>query len=295
MNITEDLKRLFFRPSSALIRLIVINASIFFVLKFILVIQFLFKAQFPVNELIIKYLSVPSSLSLLLERPWTLFSYMFLHQGFFHILFNMLWLFWFGSIFMEYLGDKKLVFTYIAGGLSGALLYIFSFNVFPVFNEAVYSSFALGASASVMAIVFATATLLPDYSFVILFLGPVKIKYIAFFYLVLDFISIGSLNSGGHIAHIGGAFFGFVFIRLLRSGKDLSVYPSKVTSRISKLFNRKKKLNVKYKQETRAERKAASKADQQTVDRILDKISKSGYDSLTPEEKQILFKASQDH
>jgi membrane associated rhomboid family serine protease len=204
----------------------------------------------------------------------------------------MLALYWFGQILAEYLGEKKLLYTYLYGGIAGAVLYILFFNLFPVFSAALPVSEAMGASAAVMAIVFATATLLPDYSLRLLFFGNVSLKYIAFIYLLIDILSIGSFNSGGHIAHIGGAIFGFILIKQLRKGNDWIKSTDKYVQKIFSLFRKKNKLRVSY--INKDAKKNDATADQKTVDAILDKISKNGYDNLSKQEKEILFKASKD-
>lgn len=279
----RDLKNLILRPSNKVIQFIVINALIFICIKLIAVVEFLFQSSSGFSAIIVHYLSVPASVQNFLYQPWSLISYMFLHEEFFHILFNMLWLFWFGNIFVEYLGNKKFPFLYFASGISGALLFILFYNIFPVFSSSIANSYALGASASVMGIVVATATLLPDYSLHLILLGPVRLKFIAVFYVLLDLISIGNINSGGHIAHLGGALFGFIFIKQLRSGNDWQ-------KRFTDLFTSSKKMKVSH---FNPEKNKKDEFQQEQIDAILDKIAKSGYDSLSKKEKETLFKASE--
>jgi membrane associated rhomboid family serine protease len=214
---------------------------------------------------------------------------MFLHDGFFHILFNMLWLFWMGNILHEYLGNKRVYQSYFLGGIFGGLIYMLAYNVFPAFNEAKHVSYALGASAGVLSVVVSAATLLPDYQIRLLFFGDVKLKWIALISVVLDLISIPNGNAGGHIAHLGGALFGFLFIKYLYTNTVFDKYIDK----IGNLFSRKSKLKVHYKT-TQNGNNVNIKVSQQEVDLILDKISKSGYESLSKREKEILFKASKD-
>jgi membrane associated rhomboid family serine protease len=220
-------------------------------------------------------------------QPWSLITYMFMHDSFFHILFNMLWLYWIGGILQEYLGNRKVIESYLSGGIFGGLLYIITYNLFPVFKDQISFTYAIGASAGVLAVVVATATLLPDYAISLLFFGPVKLKYLALISIVLDFISIPNGNAGGHIAHIGGALAGFLFIRYLyqRGGH---LFPDK-------LFNLfEKKPNFKVHSGNKMKGHTVNITSQQEIDAILDKISKSGYDSLSKKEKEILFKASKD-
>jgi len=161
------------------------------------------------------WLALPADFGQLILKPWSIITYMFLHEGFLHIAFNMLILYFGGQIFLQFLDAKKLIGTYILGGISGGLLFILTFNIFPVFNEIVSGALALGASASVMAVLIAIAAYVPNYTVRLMLLGNVKLKYIALFYVIMDIISIPQGNAGGHIAHLGGAFFGFYFIFLL--------------------------------------------------------------------------------
>jgi hypothetical protein len=216
---------------------------------------------------------------------------MFLHENIWHILFNMLVLYFSGSIFLEYLGERRFSITYILGGLTGALLYIIAFNIFPVFSPVLNVSTAIGASAAVMAILIAIATYIPHYAVHLLFLGPVKLKYIALFYIVIDLLSISSSNSGGHIAHLGGAIYGYLYIKSTQRGNDLALNLNKLFNKLLVWFKAKPKMNTVYSSNKKRETNV-SKADQSRVDSILDKISKSGYESLSKEEKEFLFKSS---
>jgi len=178
--------------------LIEINAIAWLLLSFIRVMLWLISKPGMTDSILflqlIQYLSVPASLNHLLTQPWSLVSYMFLHVDFFHILFNMLWLFWFGKIFLDYLNGKQLIWVYLLGGISGALLYILAYNIFPVFQVNVENSYALGASASIMAVVAAIATLMPEYPLNLLFIGRIKLKHIAIFTIVIDFLLIKSTS-----------------------------------------------------------------------------------------------------
>ncbi|MFH1319751.1 MAG: rhomboid family intramembrane serine protease [Bacteroidota bacterium] len=300
LTIIEEFKNSF-KSGSALTRLIIINLLVFASIKIIMLLFFLFNIQNETINQLIRWLAVPASFKILIFRPWTLFTYMFLQEGFLHILFNMLWLYWFGKIFLEYLGEKKLISTYILGGLSGAALYILAFNIFPVFSDILPYSFALGASAAILAIVIAISAFIPNYSLHIMFLGPVKLKYIAIFSVIIDILSIQGDNAGGHLAHLGGALFGYVYIKQYQKGRDLamgfnSVFDSLVSyfstkSRI-KVVHSSKKRKRQYKQDE--DYNVQKAARQHRLDEILDKISKSGYESLTSEEKRILFDISND-
>jgi membrane associated rhomboid family serine protease len=292
MTIADEIKESFAK-GSVLTKLIYVNLSVFVIVKILQVVFFLFSIGPPGGFFIIEWLAVPANFSDLLSRPWTIFTYMFLHEGFLHILFNILWLYWFGRIFLEYLDEKKLLGVYILGGLAGAALYIFSFNLFPAFTQVLPVSKALGASAAVLAVVISISVYVPNYTIYLLFLGPVKLKYIAVFMVVLDIISIAGSNAGGHIAHLGGALFGWLFIRQFRKGRDVTKGINGVAVRLAAFFKPNPKLKVEYrKTRTDYDYNKQKIMKQQQIDEILDKISKSGYDSLSKEEKEILFKVS---
>jgi membrane associated rhomboid family serine protease len=230
------------------------------------------------------YLALPAYLPTLATRFWTPLTYMFIHADIFHILFNMLWLFWMGKIFEEYLGNKRLVGLYIMGGLAGAALYVLCYNVFPLFASVKSVSIVVGASASVMAIVVATATLLPNYSIYLMFLGSVKLKWIAVFYVIIDFLSITGPNAGGEIAHLGGALLGFIYIKQLNRGNDWG-------RSVDSIFNQRPKVKV-VSQNRSYQQQNPSAPRQEEIDHILDKISQTGYESLNKHEKEVLFRAS---
>jgi hypothetical protein len=223
---------------------------------------------------------------------------MFLHIEFWHILFNMLWLFWFGRIFMEYLNSRQLLFTYITGGLAGGLLYVFAYNIFPVFHTTIEASVALGASASVMAIVTTISFFVPNYSINLLFIGRIRIMFLAILLFVFDFIAIPAGNAGGHIAHIGGAFFGYFFSLWLRKTKvsySAGIFTTLI-KRIRVILRSGLKVSASSpysgRPKTDEEYNVEKKTYQKRIDSILEKISKGGYDSLTREEKDFLFRSS---
>jgi len=185
------------KSQSILPRLITINGIVWLAVTFVIVVAYLFNiSDIEMKGLIVEYLGIPADIQNLVYRPWTLVTYMFLHINFWHILFNMLWLFWFGKIFLEFLNRKQLLVTYIMGGLAGAALYMFAYNVFPAFSEVKTFSHALGASAAVMAIVTAISFYVPNYTIHLLLFGKVKIVYVAIILFVLDFFMIRSDNSG---------------------------------------------------------------------------------------------------
>lgn len=292
----DDFKSAFQRHNNAHAQLIIINVVIFLVIGFISVVGIIASAS-ALPDFIYQQFTIPPTIAEFLTRPWTLITYMFAHSRYdiFHILFNMLALYWFGKLFVEYLGSDKLVAVYILGGLVGGLLYLLLFNTVPFFVERSGFSGMVGASAAVFAIMVATATLLPDYTFHLLFFGPVRIKYIALFYVVLSFLGTTQENAGGNIAHLGGALMGFVYIKQLQAGVNWGGWITITLDWFKDLFKPKRSVKVTYrKEEKRSGTKPSgpSKASQAEIDAILDKISDRGYESLTKEEKEKLFNAS---
>lgn len=297
-NPREELLK-FIKGGSILSRLLIINVGVWLFVSVILVFAFLFNVmEESVQGFIIDFLAVPSALERLAVRPWTLFTYMFLHINLLHILFNLLWLYWFGKIFLQFLNQRQLLATYIFGGLAGGVLYIIAYNIFPVFREALPYSSALGASASVMAIVTAISFYTPNYFIHLFLIGRVRIVYVAIVLFVLDFFMIKSSNAGGHIAHIGGAIYGFIYAGYLRRGKDWSHLVDLFNlAGIKRYFTTSKKTKdttgtSDSRPLTDEEYNYRKVEQQKVIDKILDKISKSGYDSLTKEEKEILFRSS---
>src|SRR5690606_741350 len=212
-------KHAFKRPDNGLMQLLVINLVVFVVLLVLEVILTL-SGYKSLYEVILLQLMMPSNVETFITRPWTLFTYFFTHTGFFHILFNMLFLYWFGRLIAEYLGNKKVVSLYILGGIAGGLFFMLIYNILPYFQDRVATSAMLGASAGVFAVTVGAATLMPNYTFVLFLIGPVKIKYIAVFYVFVSFVQTIGNNAGGELAHLGGALVGYVFIRQLQGGTD---------------------------------------------------------------------------
>jgi membrane associated rhomboid family serine protease len=294
MSIFEEIKESF-KKGSSLTRLIYVNLAVFLIVKIFQVILFLLNADPLSYSLVIRNLAVPADFSALLRKPWTIITYMFLHEGFLHILFNILWLYWFGRIFLEYLDGKKLVGVYLLGGFSGALVYMIAFNFLPAFESILTASIALGASASVLAIVIAISVYVPNYTIYLLFLGPVKLKYIALVTILIDIISIAGSNAGGHIAHLGGAMFGWYYIRRYKKGKDITKGVSRILDTLFTWLKPRRNIKVTYKRtSTDYEYNRQKSQNQQVIDNILEKISRSGYDSLTKEEKELLFRQGQE-
>jgi membrane associated rhomboid family serine protease len=300
-GIFDDFRNAFRKPNNGLIQIIFINIIVFLVLILSKVILTLSSFSGIYTSFVDK-LQLPASFTNLLYQPWSVFTYFFVHVDIFHILFNMLFLYWFGGLIHEYLGNRRLVNLYILGGFFGGLIYMLAYNLIPYFRPLVDASLMMGASGAAFAVVVGAATLLPDYTFMLLFLGPVRIKYIAFFYIVISIASSIGSNAGGNIAHLGGALIGFMYVKQLRKGVDLGAPISAVFDFIKSLFveippkpqmkvTHRSYTNAGYSQSTHF--KTDDAPDESEVDELLDKISKSGYESLTKDEKLKLFKASQ--
>lgn len=307
-NFWDNLKNAFRHSDNSLFKLIAINILVFFAVLIARVLMTItgFGDWYSTG---ISYLMMPASLPRLMVQPWSIFSYMFLHEGIFHILFNMLFLYWFGILIHQNLGSRKLANLYILGGLFGGLFYVIIYNLAPYFSNSVDSSLMLGASAGVFAVVVGAATLTPNTTFFLILLGPVKIKYIAIFYVILSFANSIGANAGGELAHLGGALLGFLYITQLRKGVDLGIPVQKVGIFFENLFSgRRSNVKVSYRKEkttgggfgsfgSQSAKSTApvAKSDiatQEEIDRILDKIADRGYEALNKEEKRKLFEFS---
>ncbi len=307
----DNLKNAFRYSDNSLYKLIAINLIVFFVVLVLRV--FITISGFgDWYQEGLKYLMMPASPTRFASQPWSIFSYMFLHEGLFHILFNMLFLYWFGLLIHQYLGSRKLVNLYILGGVAGALFYMLIYNLAPYFQSSVDNSLMLGASAGVFAVVVGAATLAPQTTFFLLLIGPVKIVYIAAFYVLLSFANSIGENAGGELAHLGGALLGYIYIVQLKRGIDWGVPLQKVGVFFENIFSRRKsKVKVSYRKAkttsnsstvfggtrktTGADSEISEKKEsisQEEIDRILDKIAEKGYDGLSKEEKRKLFEFS---
>lgn len=292
----------FFAQKSALSNLILINILVFLIINLISLFLYLFSidqafAQTNGVSRFAFWLSLPADLSQLIYKPWTLITYMFVQEGLFHLLFNMMVLYVGGQIFINYLSSKMLVTTYFIGGIIGALFYIISFNIFPAFVPNVANAIALGSSASVLAIFVASATYTPNLKLQLFLFGRVSLKYIAIIIIVLDVLNIQNGNAGGHIAHIGGALYGFLFVTQMKKGINIGSFFEKL--HFDTFFNWFKKPKNKFKNVYTNQRPSTDedylrkKAEEQAkIDEILEKIKKSGYESLSSDEKAKLFSAS---
>jgi membrane associated rhomboid family serine protease len=288
-SILNNLKQEF-KQGTILNKLIYINVGVFLLFSILGVFSFMF--QFNLSP-VLDQLYLPAENSKLISQPWSFITYMFLHNGFLHLLFNMVWLHFAGKIFLQYLNPKQLLNTYILGGVSGGLIFIIAYNYIPPLAIFTQNAQALGASAAVLAIIVAIATYTPNYSVRFPFIGIVKLKHIAIFSVMLDLLSIPKGNAGGHIAHLGGALFGYLYIKQLQKGNDFSIGFTKWINNISNLFKSKSKLKtVHRRKKTDTQFNTEKSAQQKAVDLVLEKISKSGYESLSKEEKSTLFSAS---
>lgn len=285
MNILDDLK-MQYKLGGFEQKLIYWNCGVF-LLSILFFYQFRFGFfNYP------NWLALSSDTAQWIYKPWTLLTYFFFHAGFFHLLFNMMVLNFAGRIFLTFFNQQQLLGLYLLSGIFAGLAFVF---LYPILSGGNASSI-VGASGAIMAILVATATYSPFMNLRLLLIGNVKLWQLTFVILLLDLIQIFTENTGGHIAHLSGAFFGFVYIKLLQNGTDLS----KIVSGITGLFsqrNQKNKTPFKKvhrntsKPQTRVSKIVTKDKTQQQIDEILDKISKSGYDSLTKDEKEFLFKA----
>ena len=337
-NILNNLKQEF-KQGTILNKLIYLNVGVFLLFSIFGVFSFMF--QFNLSP-VLDQLYLPAENNRLLSQPWAFITYMFLHNDFLHLLFNMVWLYLAGKLFLKFLHSRQLLITYILGGITGGLFFILAYNYIPVFKPFLINALIVGSSASVYAIMIAIATYSPNYEIYLNFnktkkirwiialaafflqaiflsfgngvgmfgeLPPLmcgiigfyigtlerspKIKYIILILIILDFISIPIGNPGGHIAHLGGALFGYLYIKQLQKGNDFSIGFTKWINNISNLFKPKSKLKTVHKRKkTDTQFNTEKSAQQIAVDIVLEKISKSGYESLSKEEKATLFSAS---
>ena len=253
---------------------------------------------------VLQWLELPSDLGMLLRRPWTLVTYMFAHYGILHILFNMLWLYWLGRIFMEFFSPKQLTGVYLLGGWGGALLFLLAYNLLP--HLVAHQYFLIGASASVIAIVVATAVYTPNYPIGLLFLGEVPLKWVAIVTVAIDLLSMEGGNLGSSIAHIGGALVGALYALRIRAGHDITRPLNAAIDAVVGLFNGRsfKRPDIQWKRTSGGQRETGGgqqsprgarpddAVSEEELDVILGKIKAAGYDALTDEEKDKLFKAS---
>jgi membrane associated rhomboid family serine protease len=301
MSVIQDIRDTFSRRDNALNQLIVLNVLVFGVVVLLYAIAFLSQQTGGWYEVFIRQLQLSANLRTLAFHPWTILTYAFVHQSPFHILFNMLNLYYFGQIIREYLGDRRLLSIYVLGALAGALAFLLAYNLVPILQPGAAAGLpVIGASAAVIAVVVAAATLLPNYTFMLFILGPVKIKWIAMALVVISVAAINQKNTGGEITHIGGALLGFIFIKMINLGRDMGRPVEAIFDWFGRVANPKSAMRVTHRQPVATTGRASGTkgstvpvAGQDEIDLILDKISRSGYESLSKDEKQKLFRASQ--
>lgn len=301
-----DIKSFF--KASMLNKLLGINIAVYLLISIAGIFTFLFGMDVITEQARISYaeyvcndfLAVPAALDRLVWRFWTPIVYMFVHFDFWHIVGNMLWLYFMGQMFLMVFDNKQLFGTYILGGLSGALLYVLSYNLFPAFRLALPLATCVGASAAVTAIVIAICVMRPNMEIRIFGIIPMSLKWLGIIYIGFDLLQITGSNAGGHIAHLGGAIFGALFAWQYLQGKDITKWFNNLIDRIvtilpsSSKSGGKKKMRVVYNENVRdmsdSDFNRMKAENQKRMDEILDKISQSGYQSLTKEEKEFLFK-----
>ena len=278
MSFINDIK-LRYKSGNIVEKLIYINLAIFLFTLLISIFKDLYRGQM---NWVVEWFSLEDNFSSLLTKPWTIITYGFLHADFLHILLNLITLYFIGNLFITYFTQKQLLNFYLLGTFSGGLLYIISHNYFPLFEGK--SSILIGASAGISAIFIGITTYIPNYQLKFRFIGFVKLWNLAAIWIGLDILALSGANAGGHFAHLGGALFGFLYVNQVSKKKI------KIWKKISSLFKSKKHLRTVYKSGKKSNSNKSASLTQQQIDGILDKISKSGYDTLSKGEKDFLFK-----
>ena len=297
-SIKDDIKKTFLY-GNMVNKILIVNLAVFVVVLLLSVFLQPFEGLYTT---ILRNLQISADPLRTLLRPWTVISHMFLHTDVWHIFWNMILFYWFGRITGDLIGDDKVLPIYIYGGLFGGLIYMITYNLMGITGP----SFALGASAAVMAIIMVAALTAPDYTIRLFFIGDVKIKYIALAMIILDIAGTAkNYNTLGHFAHLGGVLFGWFYVSQARVGNDLSIGFNNMIDKMKGVFSKEKApvkakspLKVKYKSRNITKAAGSRKSDsnhvphQERVDAILEKIKAKGYDSLSDEEKEFLFQAS---
>ncbi len=293
------------QDGNALTMLIAINLIVFVILAFIKVVYYFSDGDGGLasfNRNFFEWVTLPASLDKFLTRPWTLITHMFVHdtQSIWHIVGNLLWLWAFGYILQDLAGNRKLIPIFLYGALVGAFAYMLAYNIVPPLKVHLNAAQAYGASAGIMGIAIATATLAPNYKILTMLNGGIPIWIITVLYLVIDLVTIPEGNPGGHIAHIAGGAMGFLFMTMLLKGKDWGLWMNNFYDWMTNLFDPEKpkkgkviKSQLFYKPKVQPFSKTQTVTPQR-VDDILDKINQKGYNSLTEDEKEILKKASKE-
>tara|TARA_R110002049_G_scaffold609_7_gene3463 strand:- start:5877 stop:6731 length:855 start_codon:yes stop_codon:yes gene_type:complete len=270
-----------FKTGTIIDKLIYLNVGVFAVTLLITVLNGLYKGN---SNFIVEWFSLDSNLDAFLTKPWSIISYGFLHADFIHLLFNMITLYFIGNLFIQYFTQKQALQFYILGTLFGGILYLVSQNYFPLFEGE--NSTLVGASAGISAIFIGIATYMPNYQIKIPLLGFIKFWHLAIVWLAFDVIGLIGANAGGNFSHLGGSLFGFLYVNQV-SNKKIDIFGS-----FTSFFKRKEKtLKTVHKSSKRKQQTVKNEVpNQKQIDAILDKISKSGYDTLTKTEKEFLFK-----
>ena len=308
-SVKNDFTNAWRKPNNGLAQIIIINVSVFVATW--IIIGVLRISGFGIVEsknMLFDFIALPAAFEKFIIRPWTIITYAFTHSfSIFHVLFNMLWLYWFGKVFVDFLGSQRLINLYIIGALAGGIIFLLFYNLIPYFNNMMdpnMPTVMVGASAAVYAVVTATATYWPNHKFYLIFLGPVKIVYIAVAAIFLSYISlIQDSNPGGNLAHLAGALMGFVYDKQLSKGNELGKWVFGTMQFVKSFFVRSSHIKVSHRQEKSKKQKSSAGSEKRTpksksdfnqaeIDVILDKISDKGYDSLTKNEKEKLFNAS---
>lgn len=302
---TSDKLRYKMQTATITEKLIAINVLVFVLFFLIRTIAFLFQTS---GDFLMQWFVFPDDPMEFLLKPWSIITYSFLHAGIWHILSNMLILYFSGIYFLNYFSPKRLLNYYFLGVIIGALVYMASYNLFPVF-QANGKSYLIGASAGVMAVLIGIATYIPNMRVRLMFLGSIKFWWIAAFLVIVDIVQIPMGNAGGHFAHLGGAALGYIYTTQLQKGNDIGKWFENLMDGIATLFKpkseRRAKMKTVYRNKTQRAKTTTSRTSsassrlnkdekQKKVDAILDKISKSGYDSLTKAEKDFLFQAGKE-
>jgi membrane associated rhomboid family serine protease len=287
MSLINDFNRSF-QQATMLKKLLYINIVTFVVVQLAVIILRLCAIE---SSVWLSYLELPSGLSTLVVRPWTILTYMFLHTDVLHILFNMLCLFGFGQLFLLCFSPKQLLGVYLFGGVAGAVVYIASFNIFPYFAPVKEHTLLLGASASIMAIIVAVATYSPNYDVSLFLLGRIKLKYVATITFLISLLSVTGENAGGELAHVGGALLGFWFAKRMKTGKDITKRFNLAIDKAIALFERKPRKFKVTQARPKSDRdyRHEQRNNEEELNRILEKIKRSGYGSLSNEERKTLF------
>ena len=291
------------QDGNALVMLIAINLVIFVLFAFVKVFYY-FSYEQPAADInfghdIYSNLALPASLHEFVKKPWTLITHMFYHYSVWHIISNMLWLWAFGYILQDLTGNEKIIPIFIYGALAGAIAFVVAMHLIPTYRGHLDQANAVGASAGIMGIAIATTMIAPGYRIFPMLNGGIPLWVLTMIFLIIDLATIPGANSGGHIAHLAGAFAGFLFIYTLRRGYDGSEWMNNVYDWFNNLFNpakppkrKKVKQELFYKAGTQPYTKTPN-LTQQKIDEILDKINQKGYSHLTEEEKELLKRASE--